>query len=139
MQVRSQIPAGLNIRARLLLLCLGVAMPLMLIACFALWKEYNTLKTEARRATTFQAAISARTLSQWLSTQCAAVRALASVPALQSGNLDSVSRNLSNELATQPGWLEVTVFDLQGNPVGSTSSALTFPGSAGPAAPDWTV
>src|ERR1700728_1798849 len=110
MSLLNPIPARLNIRTRMLLLCLGVATPLLAIGSFSLWKEYRTLRCEAQRATMFQAAITGRTLNQWLVSQTDAVRALAALPAMQSLKDDTVQKILNTALEAQSGWTEITVF-----------------------------
>ena len=120
MQLLNQIPARLNIRTRMLLLCLGVAAPLMAIGSFTLWKEYRTLRTEAERATTFQASISARTLEQWLNAETSATKALAALPAVQSMQADKSQKILATALEAESTWTEITLFDQQGVPRIST-------------------
>lgn len=118
--VLPKLPKRCNIRTRMLLLCLGVAAPLMAIGCFSLWKEYGTLKQEARRATTFQAAIATRTLSQWTQAQLDSVRALASLPAVQQQNAESTKRIITTALQAEKGWNEISIFNLAGEPLIST-------------------
>ena len=131
MQLPSPNNVRLNIRSRMLLLCLGVAAPLMAIGCFSLLKEYRTLKSEAQRATTFQVAISARTLNQWLSAQSEAVRALTTVPALQVPKIDIAQKILNTELKSHTGWTEMTLFTADGTVVVSTvEGAAKTAGSA---------
>lgn len=121
MQLLSHIPARLNIRTRMLLLCLGVAAPILAIGSFVLLKEYRTLKSEAHRATTFQAAISARTLSQWLVAECDAVRALTTAGPIQTLKVDIAQKIINTELKSQPSWSEIAVFDSVGTPLVTTT------------------
>lgn len=120
MQVFNNNSARLNIRTRMLLLCLGVAAPLLAIGSFSLWKEYGTLRNEARRATTFQAAMTARTLEQWLSSQVDSVRALAALPSVETLKPDSIKKILSTATQAQKSWSAVTLFDVDGVPLVST-------------------
>ncbi|MFN8553964.1 MAG: diguanylate cyclase [Candidatus Obscuribacterales bacterium] len=117
-----EFPTRFNIRTRMLLLCLGVAAPLLAIGSFSLWKEYRTLKQEAQRATTFQAAISVRTLGQWTKAQLSTVRAIASIHAVQQMNLDTSKKVFATALQAQPFWTEITLFSAAGEPVLSTSA-----------------
>jgi hypothetical protein len=65
----------------MVILCLGVAAPLLAIGSFSLFKEYRTLKLEAERATTLQAATGVRTVSSWIESQLHSLSALASLSA----------------------------------------------------------
>ncbi|MBI2811037.1 MAG: cache domain-containing protein, partial [Candidatus Melainabacteria bacterium] len=120
-----EFPTRFNIRTRMLLLCLGVAAPLLAIGSFSLWKEYRTLKQEAQRATTFQAAISVRTLGQWTKAQLSTVRAIASIHAVQQLNLETSKKVFATALQAQPYWTEITLFSATGEPVLSTSTVPT--------------
>ena len=74
------------------LLCLGVAMPLLAIGSFSLFKEYRTLRLEAERATTLQAATGVKTLSNWMLGQKSALESLAKLVASQkASSLDSLA------------------------------------------------
>ncbi|HEY9773988.1 MAG TPA: diguanylate cyclase [Planktothrix sp.] len=130
MTLLNPIPARFNIRTRMLLVCLGVAAPLLAIGSFSLWKEYGTLRQEAQRATMFQATITGRTLNQWLLTQTDAVRALAALPAMQSLKSDTVQKILNTALEAQNGWSELTVFDSNGVPTVSTAGGKVRANSA---------
>ncbi len=120
-----EFPIRLNIRTRMLLLCLGVAAPLLAIGSFSLWKEYRTLKNEAQRATTFQAAISVRTLGQWTTAQLSTVKAIASVHAVQQLNLETSKKVFATALQAQPSWTEITLFSPSGEVWLSTSAIPT--------------
>ncbi|CAN5178315.1 hypothetical protein BH11CYA1_BH11CYA1_15770 [soil metagenome] len=95
----------LNIRSRMVILCLGVAAPLLAIGSFSLFKEYRTLKLEAERATTLQAATGVRTVSNWIESQLHSLSALASLSAKGSlaSNAPTIS-TLSTALVAQPSW-----------------------------------
>ncbi|HEY9868871.1 MAG TPA: hypothetical protein V6D08_06875, partial [Candidatus Obscuribacterales bacterium] len=71
----------LNIQSRLFALCFAVALPLLIISLFSIWKHYQMLKADARRATAFQAAIASRALAHWIAAQQYDLQALASLPA----------------------------------------------------------
>lgn len=94
----------LNIRGRLFFLCLAVATPLLSLGVFILWKEYQTLKSEAGRATTFQAATSVRTLSRWLASQQQQLAALASLPAFKQESLAACHSIIVTAGHAKPDW-----------------------------------
>jgi len=95
----------LNIRSRMVILCLGVAAPLLAIGSFSLFKEYRTLKLEAERATTLQAATGVRTVSSWIESQLHSLSALASLSAKGSLASNAQTNNtLSTALVAQPSW-----------------------------------
>ncbi len=110
------IRPALTIRARMFLLCLGVAMPLLAIGSFSLFKEYRTLKLEAERATTLQAATGVRTLSNWMSGQLDAVDSVANLLEkldLRNGNLD-INKTLATATVSQPSWTKLVLFSSDG-------------------------
>lgn len=106
-----------SIRTRMLLLCLGVAAPLLAIGTFSLWKEYQTLKQEAGRATTFQAAIAVRTISHWTRAQLDTVNAVASLSALKSNEPKETQKILTTALKAESSWNELVLVDAAGRPL----------------------
>ena len=111
----STITSNLNIRTRLLLLCFGVALPLLAIGSFSIWKQYGSLKDEAHRATSFQAAIAARTLTQWTHSQIRTLDALANLPALRKLDLNASKPIFATALQAQPDWEELILVKPDGN------------------------
>ncbi|MBI4533850.1 MAG: diguanylate cyclase, partial [Candidatus Melainabacteria bacterium] len=107
---------NLKIRARLLLLCFAVATPLLVIGALSFWKQYQTLQSEARRATTFQAAIAVRTLSHWVISQKEGLQALACLPQFQQLDLGACRQVLATASQAQADWHSVNLLD----PVGRT-------------------
>lgn len=103
-----------KIRTRLILLCLGVATPLLLIGCFSLFEEYSTLKQEAQRATRFQNAIAVRSLEHWISSQLDSVKAVSSLSTFQTNKPDSVMRVLNTALEAQRSWTEIFIVNRAG-------------------------
>ncbi|HND08274.1 MAG TPA: hypothetical protein PL012_21500, partial [Candidatus Obscuribacter sp.] len=107
---------ALTIRARMFLLCLGVAMPLLAIGSFSLFKEYRTLKLEAERATTLQAATGVRTLSNWMTGQLDAIDSVANLlekQDLKNGNID-INKTLATATVSQPSWSKLVLFSSDG-------------------------
>lgn len=100
----------------MLLLCLGVAAPLLAIGSFSLWKEYQTLKQEANRATTFQAAIAVRAIAHWTQAQLDTVNAIASLSALKSEDLPAVQKILKTGMLAESSWNELVLVDENGKP-----------------------
>lgn len=103
----TNLTSNLNIRTRLLLLCLGVALPLLAIGSFSIWKQYGSLKDEAHRATSFQAAIAARTLTQWTNSQIRTLSALSNLAALRKQDLKGTKHIFATALQAQPDWDEL--------------------------------
>ncbi|HEY9786961.1 MAG TPA: HAMP domain-containing protein, partial [Candidatus Obscuribacterales bacterium] len=101
----------------MLLLCLGVAAPLMAIGCFSLWKEYQTLKQEAGRATTFQAAIAVRTMTNWTRSQLDTIKAVASLSALKESDPQAIKAILDTALDAEPSWNELLLLSAEGKPL----------------------
>jgi len=98
------------------LLCLGVAMPLLAIGSFSLFKEYRTLKLEAQRATTLQAATGVRTLGNWIKGQLTSLDQVANL--LERQNLSStneeIQKTLSTAIVSQPTWQRLILVDSAG-------------------------
>lgn len=109
----------------MLLLCLGVALPLLAIGSFSLLMQYNSLHEESKRATSFQAAIAARTLTQWSFSQLNAVTALGHLSVLsekeeETGrpNSKAVDEILKTALVShQREWAELALVDKSGRPI----------------------
>lgn len=116
---------SLNIRARLVFLCLAVATPLLIIGVFIMWKEYQTLKNEARRATTFQAAISVRALSHWIAAQEQGVEALACLPAFKQQNLAAEKAILSTAGHAAHDWDALCLVDTTGTVLAASVETTT--------------
>ncbi len=110
----SKITSSLTIRTRLLLLCLGVALPLLAIGCFSIWKQYGSLKDEAERATSFQAAIAARTLTQWTESHVRTLTAMSHLTPVRKLDLKAVQPIFSTALLAQPDWDELILVGLDG-------------------------
>src|SRR5207237_9442637 len=110
-----RILSQLNIRTRLLLLCLAVALPLMMLGGFIVFKEYLTLKTEAQRATAFQAAIAVRTLSNWMAQQQEELRAIAALPAMRHLSAGASKQIVATLGQAHGQWQAIALVDLNGN------------------------
>ncbi len=112
-----RITSKLNIRARLLLLCLGVALPLLTIGSFSICNQYHTLQEEAERATTFQVAIAARALGQWTGSQLSSARALAQLAQIKTFDFVSMKRIFETALEARPDWQEIVIISPDGKPL----------------------
>ncbi len=123
MAVARGLSRSLNIRARLVFLCLAVATPLLIIGVFILWKEYQTLKNEARRATTFQAAICVRAVSHWITSQEEGLAALAALPAVKQRNPESLRKILYTAAHAQHDWHAVYLVSTAGRLIAASMDA----------------
>jgi diguanylate cyclase (GGDEF)-like protein len=110
-----QFPRRLNIRTRMLLLCLGVAAPLLAIGSLAVLNEYRTLKSEASRATAFEAATVVRTVRQWMRAQVTTLGALASLPQMQWLEPGYARRIFATALQAEPDWDDLSLVDTNQN------------------------
>jgi len=93
----------------MLLLCLGVAAPLIAIGSFTLYKSYQTLRQEASRATTFQAAIAVRSVEQWTQHQLDTALAIASLTALRGGQADATQKIFETALSAEKQWHDLAL------------------------------
>ncbi len=106
-----KFPRQLNIRTRMLLLCLGIAAPLLAIGNLAVWHEYHTLKAEASRATAFQAAVAVRTVRQWIQSQINTLNTLAAISDIQKLDAKYANAILNAALKDKPYWYDISVLD----------------------------
>lgn len=120
----------LNIQSRLFLLCFSVALPLLIISLFSIWKHYQMLKADARRATAFQAAIASRALAHWIAAQQCDLQAVASLPAVRSGSPAEVRRVLAAAGEARPDWHCVSLFDRNGRLIAASSRGFELPEQA---------
>jgi len=119
-------PYRLAIRDRLILLSLGVALPLLLMIGFSLWKEYSALQKEGRRATRSQTAIAVQTLHEWMWAQLDSVKSLATLPDLRKFTTDSCLPVANAALKSQRSWKEIAII----TPGGYVIAPATTPASA---------
>jgi diguanylate cyclase (GGDEF)-like protein len=102
----------------MLLLCLGVAAPLLAIGSFSLFKEYKTLKAEAEHATTMQAATGVVTLNSWAATQCGSLGSVADLLATEpKQDAPQLKKMLAAALTSQPTWQGLYLVDEKGQKV----------------------
>lgn len=105
----------LNIRTRMVLLCLGVAAPLLAIGTFSLIKEYRTLKLEAERATSLQAATGVRTVTNWMDSQLGSLSAVAKLLAkTKSSSAGDTNKLLATAIVSQPSWSKLFLCQVTG-------------------------
>ncbi len=113
----------LDIRTRLLLLCIAVATPLVAMCGVIIWKEYQSLTQTAKRATTFHDQLAVRSLSQWISTHQRELHALAVLPEIQAAVPEETSQILETQTRISP---DVNMLALV-NPVTGDVSAASQP------------
>ena len=102
----------------MLLLCLGVAAPLLAIGSFSLFKEYKTLKLEAEHATTLQAATGVGTLGSWVHSQCHSLSSVANLLAKQpQQKREQIQNTLAAALTSQPTWQGLYLVSADGKSV----------------------
>jgi diguanylate cyclase (GGDEF)-like protein len=115
---------NLDIRTRLLLLCLAVATPLLSMCGLVIWKEYQGLAQVAQRATTFHEELAVRTVQQWLSTRQDELKALAVLPQLQQSDLAAIKQLLAAQSRLQADSTGLALYDTHGALI-ATSSGVT--------------
>lgn len=113
------------------LLCLGVAAPLLAIGSFSLFKEYRTLKMEAQRATTLQAATGARTLTNWIEGELASLQAVAALTGRNMQGDSEIKSTLSTAIVSQPSWRKLYLVSADGNILTSVSANSKDKSNAG--------
>jgi len=121
----------LNIRARMVILCLAVATPLLAIGSFSLFKEYQTLKHEAENATTLQAATGVRTLTNWIDSQLNSLSAVAALNANAHSSGVNTDTTLSTALVAQPSWSKLFLTSSDGSKVLAQAHRETKSSAAG--------
>lgn len=112
---------NLNIRTRLLLLCLAVAAPLVAMCALVIWKEYQGLSQVAYRATTFHDQVAVRTLQQWVTSELNELQSIAGLPAMTNKNVSLAEQVLAGQCQMEPNCNALALFDLAGQPVAASS------------------
>lgn len=110
---------NLDIRTRLLLLCLAVAMPLLITCGLVIFKEYQGLSQVAKRATTYYNQLATRTLNAWLTTQENQLKLLSGVLPLDEGS-SAVKRLLLSQVNQEQDCQGLAVYDLDGRVIATT-------------------
>lgn len=114
------------------LLCLGVAMPLLAIGSFSLFKEYRTLKLEAERATTLQAATAVRTLGTWMSGQLTSLDRVADLLEKENSDLSltlnqkgksELEKTLATAIVSQPSWSKLVLVSADDQVIAQVASS----------------
>lgn len=110
------IPAvrKLNIRSRLLLICTAVALPLLLMCGFIVWKDYQWQNTAARRAVSIQDGAAVRWLSQWITVEKNELFGLSVLPEFSGKSADELPSLLTTLLKTHRYWHGIALLDLNG-------------------------
>jgi diguanylate cyclase (GGDEF)-like protein len=109
----------------MVILCLGVAAPLLAIGSFSLFKEYRTLKHEAERATTLQAATGVRTVSNWIETQLYSLSSVSALTARSGSDAAEINKILSTALVAQPSWCKLVLISADGSKILAQSDKVT--------------
>lgn len=117
----------LDIRTRLLLLCIAVATPLVAMCGVIIWKEYQSLTQTAKRATTFHDQLAVRSLSQWISTHQRELHALAVLPEIQAAIPDETSQILETQSRISPDVNMLALVDPATGNVNAASQPLNQP------------
>ncbi len=110
----------LNIRSRLLLVCLAVAIPLLVMCGLIIWKEYQGLCQAARQSARFQDLMAIRSLAQWINAQKLELQSLAILPEIQHPVLEITEMIMKTSVRTRGDWNALTLVDLNGLPVATT-------------------
>lgn len=93
-------------------------MPLLAIGSFSLYKQYDNLHEESKRATSFQSAIAARTLTQWTFAQLNSASSIGRMTALSSSSIATIDEILDTALAShQRDWGEIALIRKDGTPI----------------------
>lgn len=114
----------LDIQARLLFLCLGVATPLLVLGSYIVWQDHHTLNNEARQATQFEAAIAVRTMERFLNDQKDTLSALASLPQIKALDKSQSQTLLKSARDTESCWQAVYLVDSHGRFIAAQAKAL---------------
>ncbi|MBY0546830.1 MAG: diguanylate cyclase [Candidatus Obscuribacterales bacterium] len=110
----------LNIRSRLLLVCLAVALPLLAMCGLIIWKEYQGLCQAARQAARFQDVMAIRSLSQWIGTQKFELQSLAILPEIQQPVPGLTEMILKTSVRTRGDWNALALVDTSGHSLASS-------------------
>ena len=110
----------LNIRSRLLLVCLAVALPLLAMCGLIIWKEYQGLCQAARQAARFQDVMAIRSLSQWMNAQKLELQSLAVLPEIQRPLPELTDMIMKTSVRTHGDWHALALVDATGVPLAAS-------------------
>lgn len=102
---------NLNIRTRLMLLCLTVATPLVAMCALVIWKEYQGLSQVAHRATTFHDQVAVRTMEHWLDSHQNELRQISSLPSITHKNTVTAQEVLDGQTHIEPDCNAMALID----------------------------
>lgn len=109
----------LSIRARILLLTFGLAVPLVLVGFFNLWEAWRASRRQLNDSIERQAELTATAFEQWLGTQ---TQTLNTISNLVGSDTDAALKRYINSIVeTRPNWLDVQIVSQSGEKLLSQS------------------
>lgn len=107
----------MSIRARLLLLTIGLVVPLMLVGLYNQWEAWNTSRELLNSSIEQQAKLAATAFEQWVSAQSQTLLSVSHIAASKTAGENTVRDYLNSVVKTHPAWLNIEIVDPNGNPV----------------------
>lgn len=109
----------MSIRARLLLLTIGLVLPLLALGFYYLWLGRQTSLEQLDESIKQQAELAATAFEQWVRAQRVTLTTMAALSA--QGDRQTTEEFLSSTLRTRQKWFEVQVIDANGKVIISQS------------------
>jgi len=105
----------LTIRARLLWLTVGLAVPLLLIGFYNLWEAWNVSREQLNESIERQAELAATAFDQWIRSHTQTLTTISTLS--QNNNQATLKDYLNSIVETRPHWLDVQIVNQSGETV----------------------
>jgi signal transduction histidine kinase len=104
----------LSIRARLLLLTLGLVIPLMTVGLYNQWDTWNASRVLLDRSIEHQAKLAATAFEQWVNAQRQTLLTISDLSRAGSANNTVLHEYLNSVMKTRPTWLNIEIIGPDG-------------------------
>lgn len=102
----------MTIRARLLLLTIGMVVPLLLVGFYNLWESWKVSREQQNESIERQAELAATAFEQWIEAQEQTLTTISTLS--KSDNPASLKDYLNSIVKTRPHWLDVQIVNQAG-------------------------
>ena len=99
----------MSIRARLLLLTIGLVVPLMLVGLYNQWDTWDASRSLLNRSMEQQAKLAATAFEQWVGAQRQTLLTISDLAQTGAANNAVLQEYLNSIVKTRPTWLNVEI------------------------------
>ncbi|HEX6125504.1 MAG TPA: ATP-binding protein [Pyrinomonadaceae bacterium] len=107
----------MSIRARLLLLTLGLVIPLMMVGLYNQWDTWNASRSMLDSSIEQQAKLAATAFEQWVNAQRQTLLTISDLSSTGSANNSVLREYLNSIMKTRPAWLNIEIVSPDGEVV----------------------